>query len=123
MKIKDTIKRCIKHFQDKRFILGHRKIELRKSLEEKRVKLYEGVNLSDTQKKMIDDLYESCYGEKIPYNWHRIYMSYTGNFDKYYFPEYLYIPEFEHFMIPDKEYATVMETEILPTKVGRLFYD
>lgn len=56
----------------------------------KKRKLYKKVILTEKQKKEIDQLWIKNYGRKIPYYWHRLYQSYTGNFDPYYFPEYIY---------------------------------
>ena len=119
MSIKEGLKKRLKNFQDKRFISGHRKVELNKSIEAERVKLYENIILTEKQIREIDNLFLLNYGEKIPYNWHRIYTSYTGHFDAYYFPEYLYISEFEHFMIPDKQYADVMENKNIISILAR----
>ena len=47
------------------------------------------------------------YGEKIPYVWHQNFMAHSGKFDAKYFPELLYIPEFEHFMNLWPEYGSV----------------
>lgn len=52
---------------------------------------------------------------KIPYTWHQYYTAFTGNFDPYYVPELLYIPEFERFMNIYPEYVKVFEDKnILP---------
>ncbi len=48
------------------------------------------VKLTDSQKKEIDEFYKENYGKKVYYWWHRLYQSYTGNFDAKYFPEYIF---------------------------------
>ena len=54
-------------------------------------------------------------GGGIPDTWHRHYTAFTGQFDVNYFPELLYIPEFEHFMNYQTEYAHVFENKnVLP---------
>jgi hypothetical protein len=75
-----------------------RRCEIKKFQDPRRVDIFSKVVLSDEQKSDIDELYKNNYGEKIPYIWHRHYTAFTGKFDKYYFPELLYIPEFERFM-------------------------
>ena len=75
-----------------------RRAEIKKFENEKRASIYQDVILSEEQIKSIDDVYMGNYGEKIPYTWHRHYTAFTGRFDKFYFPELLFIPEFERFM-------------------------
>lgn len=84
------------------------RFEKKKISDKRRVKLYSQINLTDKQKKEIDDFYLENYGEKIPHNWHRLFQSFTGKFDKKYFPELLYIPNFEKKMNP-KSYSDVFE--------------
>lgn len=84
------------------------RIERKKIFEKKRKKIYEKCELSEEEKKEIDSFFKENYGKKIPYNWHRLYKSYTGKFDKKYFPEHLYIPNFERKMNP-YYYANVLE--------------
>lgn len=74
-----------------------RRQETRKFTDKNRRAIYERITLTAAQEKEIDDLYIGNYGEKIPYTWHRHYTAYTGRFDVRYFPELLYIPEFERF--------------------------
>ncbi len=57
--------------------------------------LYKNVTLTDEQKKQIDDFYLENYGKKISHKWHRLYQSYTGNFDYRYFPEPLFTTKME----------------------------
>lgn len=92
-----------------------REYETRKFEDPRRSKIYESVDLTSEQKQQIDELYLTNYGEKIPYTWHRHYTAFTGNFDPAYFPELLYIPEFEHFMNRDAAYRKVVsDKNILP---------
>lgn len=71
--------------------------EFKKVKNSKRKCLY--TELTKEQKEAIDKFYLENYGEKIPYNWHQLYTSFTGNFDEKYFPEFLYIPLLERFGI------------------------
>ena len=87
--------------------------EIRKFKDQRRVKIYSKVKLSSAQKQEIDDLFVNNYGKKIPYTWHRHFTAFTGNFDKNYFPELLYIPEFEYFMNYNQNYAHVLEDKNL----------
>lgn len=93
-------------FLDKLQILFLRYNENKKFSDPRRVVIYSSVQLSKEQKEQIDHLYVSNYGSKIPYTWHRHYTAFTGKFDVNYFPELLYIPEFEHFMNYKLRYAT-----------------
>ena len=72
--------------------------EIKKYRDGRRIEIYNKVTLSDDQMKKIDSLYLNNYGKKISYAWHRHYTAFTGKFDENYFPELLYIPEFERFM-------------------------
>ncbi len=78
--------------------------EIKKYRDKRRVDIYSSVSLTEEQKRKIDNLYKENYGKRIPHTWHRHYTAFTGTFDEYYFPEMLYIPEFEHFMNEDKHY-------------------
>lgn len=57
--------------------------------------LFKNVKLTKEQKKQIDTFYRKNYGRRIPYWWHRLYMSYTGNFNYKYFPEILFSTKVE----------------------------
>jgi len=92
---------------DKTLIKKSRQSEIKKFQDPRRKKIYNSIELSDEQKKAIDTFFIKNYGEKIPYTWHKHYTAFTGNFDVQYFPELLYIPEFERFMTMNKEYALV----------------
>ena len=58
-------------------------------------KLWKKVKLTDKQKREIDDFYKKNYGKKVRYWWHRLYQSYTGNFDYRYIPEYIFSTKIE----------------------------
>ena len=89
--------------------------EIKKFRDKRRKKIYSVIKLSDSQKNEIDKLYKENYGRKIPYTWHRHFTAFTGKFDKYYFPELLYIPDFEYFMNLDKNYCKTFEDKnVLP---------
>lgn len=67
------------------------------------------MQLTYEQKAEIDEVFLNNYGQSIPYTWHRHFTAFTGKFDKYYFPELLYIPEFEFYMNQNKAYNVVLE--------------
>lgn len=85
-----------------------RKVEILKLKDDRRKKIYRSVKLSKEQEDMIDDVYVKNYGS-IPYVWHRLYTAYTGRFDPFYFPELIYIPEFEEFENLNKSYVRCFE--------------
>jgi len=93
---------------DDRAIRQARAREIRKFEDPRRIAIYSGVELSEEQKTAIDQLYLENYGERIPHTWHRHCMAFSGTFDPYYFPELLYIPEFERFMNIELEYPQVL---------------
>lgn len=100
---------------DKVMIAHRRKTEIRKFKDKRRVSITESVELTPNQKKAIDAFYKENYGATIPYTWHRHYTAFTGRFDVKYFPELLYIPEFEHFINLWSEYNAVFsDKNVLP---------
>lgn len=115
MILSQNIKNLILDKREKRIIHHRRVAEIDKINDPRRVKIAEMVQLSKEQKEAIDEVYMKNYGSKIPYIWHQYYTAYTGNFDPYYVPELLYIPEFERFMNIYPEYVKVFEDKnILP---------
>lgn len=91
------------------------KRQIQKFEDPRRVEIYSSVELSNEQKAAIDKLYLDNYGKKIPYTWHRHFTAYTGKFDVNYFPEMLYIPEFERFQNVNYEYCSVLaDKNMLP---------
>ncbi|PWM79673.1 MAG: hypothetical protein DBY32_02070 [Phascolarctobacterium sp.] len=82
----------------------------------KRKSLY--IDLTKDQKRSIDEFFYKNFGEKINYNWHRLYTSYTGNFDVKYFPEYLYIPLLERIWNPPKYKYALADKNLLPLLVN-----
>lgn len=101
--------------RDRKKIAKARNVEIKKFEDPRRIDIYSKVILSKEQESEIDELYEKNYGEKIPHTWHRHFTAFTGKFDKYYFPELLFIPEFERFMNINASYAKVFEDKnVLP---------
>ena len=87
--------------------------ELNKYKDKRRKKIYSSVKLTSIQKQQINKLYKQHYGKKIPHTWHKHFTAFTGKFDKYYFPELLFIPEFERYMNYNKNLAKVLEDKNL----------
>lgn len=81
--------------------------EIRKFKDPRRKIITNKVVLSAEQKKQIDKTFINHYGKKIPYTWHRHYTAFTGIFDPLYFPELIYIPEFQRYENLWPEYCKV----------------
>lgn len=110
-----NIKNLIINLIDKYVIFRKKRNEIKKFQDSRRKKIYNNTKLTKIQKNEIDSLYKCYYGCKIPYTWHRHYYAFTGRFDKRYFPELLYIPEFEHYMNYNKAYCKVFsDKNVLP---------
>lgn len=63
-------------------------------------KLWERVNLSKKQINLIQRNFKKYYGKSYSTMWHRFYQSYTGKFDKNYFPEILFSTKLEPLLNP-----------------------
>lgn len=74
-------------------------------------KRHSQIVLTKDQKSEIDSFYLENYGAKIPYYWHEWFMSFTGNFDRQYFPSSLYFSEFEHYQNNKGEYVGVLQNK------------
>lgn len=109
MKVKAAVRLFCIAFKERILIRYMQKNEMDKFKDPRRVEIYSKVVLSREQKKQIDSLYKENYGKKIPYTWHRHFTAFTGKFDVNYFPELLYIPEFEHFMNLKRTYVSILD--------------
>ena len=87
--------------------------EKKKFRDKRRIEICNSTKLSQEQIDSVEKLYKNNYGKKIPLTWHKSYTAYTGRFDKYYFPEILYIPEFELYMNYNQSLANVLEDKNL----------
>lgn len=96
-----NLKRNAVHFYDNAVdsavILHNRRHETKKYEDPRRKAVWSKVELSAEERQAVDEFYLRNYGKKIPLTWHRAYTAFTGNFDVQYFPELLYVPEFEYF--------------------------
>ena len=90
-------------------------LERKKFANPKRKAIYENVLFTPKQAEDVERFFVSNYGSKIPLIWHKHFSAFTGNFDKTYFPELLFIPEFERYMNFSDGYVTTFEDKnILP---------
>ena len=109
------IKNVVDNMMDARRIKIWRRNEINKFQDSRRVAIWSKIHLTREQEQQIDDFYLANYGEKIPHTWHKHFTAFTGHFDYKYFPELLYIPEFEHFMNSDAKYYEVFQDKnVLP---------
>lgn len=74
--------------------------EIKKVCDARRQEIIRQVSLTAEQERDIDRFFLAHYGKKIPYDWHRLYTAFTGNFHVEYFPELLYIPVLERKLNP-----------------------
>lgn len=115
MKISDKIYTFINDAYDAYLISRCKALELRKAKDPRRIAISSTVELTSAQKKEIDEFYLNNYGHKIPYYWHCNFTAHSNKFDKEYFPELLYIPEFERYMNCHREYVNVFaDKNVLP---------
>lgn len=107
------IKMMLLGFLDRLEQMNATRVEKTKYQDKRRIEKYKSIILTKEQINEINDLYISNYGKRIPTTWHRSYTAYSGTFDKYYFPEVLYIPRFERYMNFDRGLASVLENKNL----------
>jgi|SRR5690554_12087 hypothetical protein len=95
------------------------KVASKKEIQDpRRKKILNSFELSDEQKKKIDDFYIENYGKKIPYEYHRYYSSYMSSFDEKYIPEFLFISEIEAKLNPLNYSSVLSDKNLLPLLVG-----
>lgn len=69
--------------------------EKRKMRDKRRIKLYSSIKYTNNQEEEIQEFFFKNYGKKIDTRWHKLYQSFTGNYDKKYFPEIIFSSELE----------------------------
>ena len=74
----------------------------------KKEKIYKKIKLTNHQENEIQEFYKKYYGKKIDTRWHRLYQSYTGTFDKKYFPEILFSSKLEP-LLNDRTLCNILE--------------
>ena len=100
----------LKDIFDKRNTRVIKKTKMKKYYDSK-YKSYVGKNLTSEMKQQIDRYFLKHYGKKVPYIFHAVYYSINGKFDCRYFPENLYIPEFERFMNDKEGFGKTLENK------------
>lgn len=92
--------------------------EKRKISDERRQKILNKYILTSAQKLEIDTLFMKNFGQKVPYDWHRYFASYTGRFDARFIPELIYIPVIEK-KFNDSNFITAFsDKNLLPLLVS-----
>lgn len=112
MGVLDKERKLLKKMIDHSYRMGQKYGELKKIKDERRVVLLKKAVLSSEQYKKIDNFFLKYYGEKIPYDWHRLYKSYTGKFTEEYFPEILFSSIYEPKVNPE-DYRYVLDDKLL----------
>ena len=113
MNIKHELANLGKNLLEQVYIADARRTKNREFQDSRRVAIYDSVQLSQEQKAEIDRFYMENYGKKISYIWHQHNMAFSGKFDLSFFPEILYIPEFERYMNLHRSYGKVFEDKNL----------
>lgn len=76
--------------------------------------LFSHVELSEGEEAAIQQVWKRNYNKKISTRWHRLYQSYNGKFNKFYFPEVLFTLKLER-KLNDREIARVLsDKSMLP---------
>ena len=108
MRIRRKVKFIFLDIIESLLLKWRRNSEIRKFKNTRRIQIANQYLLTSEQKKQIDKLYLDNYGEKIDYVWHQNYAAHAGMFDYRFFPELLYIPEFEAFQNQNKAITIVL---------------
>lgn len=75
--------------------------------------LWSQVRLSSLQEKEIEDYFKLHYGKSISTKWHRLYQSYTGVYQRDYFPEILFSSKLEPITNPYREASFLGDKNLL----------
>ena len=102
MSFKKIIKKIMKQYYNSYVSKKIYKYEIKNIKKKKNI--LEKVELTVDQEKEIQDFFVKNYGKKIDTKWHRLYQSYTGKFDKRYFPEIIFSTELQP-LLRDKNIA------------------
>lgn len=106
--------------EQKNTLLRRIGIEKRKIKNKRRQEILQKFVLTKEQEREIDKLFIENYGKKVPYDWHRYYASYTGNFDARFMPELLYIPEIEPKINTEAHKKVMEDKNLLPLFVPEI---
>lgn len=88
-------------------------IETKKFKDKRRKQIYKSVRLTKEQEKEVQSFYKKHYGKKIPLIWHRHILAMTGVFDKTVIPEYIMVPEIEHYLNMWPDYCEALSDKNL----------
>ena len=95
MNTKQKIKKILSNISNRFLAYRIRRIEYKKINDKRRINIYKKTEYSKEEIAEIQDYYKLNYGKKIDLRWHRLYQTFTGNFDKRYFPEILFSTKLE----------------------------
>ena len=109
-----ALKRVLKNSYRNFFLHLSLKNERKKIKDPRRQKILRQYDLTKEQKLEIDRLFRKSFGKKVPYDWHRYYASYTGNFDVNFIPELIYIPIIEKKFNDPKFKSAFSDKNLLP---------
>ncbi|ABX41585.1 sugar-transfer associated ATP-grasp domain-containing protein [Lachnoclostridium phytofermentans] len=101
----------LNHFIDKSFCTGLKVGEYKYIWGYRN--LWRKVVLSKKQTNSIQRNFKKYYGKSFSTKWHRFYQSYTGKFDKDYFPEILFSTELEPLLNPRSISLTLEDKNLL----------
>lgn len=100
----------IKKLRDYSIYLSRKKIEYKNIKKKKH--LVEKVKLTEEEEKEIANFLKENYGKKYSTKWHRLYQSYTGKYDKKYYPEILFSTKLEP-TLNNRDIAKILEDKAL----------
>jgi len=125
--ISKAIKRCVKTLETSTYLLKTIIAELL-NIYRKR-DLYKKVHLNSNQKRKIKGFWKHNYGKNISSRWHRLYQSYTGEFQEKYFPEIIYSTKLElklndriiSSVLSDKSFLEILYRNISDVKIPKSY--
>ena len=112
MGLLSSLRRVLYKAIDKSYEVGQLHGEKKKIKDPRRAELVNSVVLTNEQKASIDKLYAKVSGGTVDYSWHRLYQSFTGNFDAAYFPEWILSSKLEP-LFNAREYRYVLDDKLL----------
>lgn len=98
--IKNIIKKIVKVFIE--LVVKFTTYKNEKKNIKRKSKLFKNIELSNEEIREVEEIWIKNYGKKFSLDWHKLYMSYTGKFDKYYFPEILFTTKLLDILNPRK---------------------
>lgn len=93
--IKQKIKDMLNNLNDYFFSLRVKRVEYKKMKDKRKVQICKKTKLTREQENEINGYYKNNYGKRINLKWHKLYQSFTGKYDKKYFPEIIFTSELE----------------------------